>query len=412
VANDSPVEDDGKPCRSEDEPGGIMRPSLADETAELSRLSVANVTPANYDGRNYACGCMESGERCRKIMKMDHCEKFPKQLCCVSETEICVTYKDDGHYKGKRKREGVVLSVVSADCEKENVVDEVLDLEKENQIKKRRTRKKAPAMKDLEDDKLLEIAGKNLVSQGVVPAEGIVDLGADLNSKSPALQAVMRLWLRRGEGNYRVISKIEKRPASPIGKRTPVAFKSPKPLLRKVKKTSSMTKPKNNDVKRDQKVNLMVNWWEKKAVAESGENLCKEDSFCRTKDPSTNPVRDSEGRKQTENVENSEMSSGNVQAVSDSQKHNSNWKSRPITRRESEISDHMIREPKIQPIGEGHKNKEVVGPDLWQPSLKFGRKNQMVGASQTSDFQGINGNFEIQGCTGKDVKGFKGGEGP
>ena len=72
----------------------------------------------------------------------------------------------------------------------------------------------------------------------------------------------------------------------------------------------------------------------------------------------------------------------------------------------------MIREPKIQPIGEGHKNKEVVGPDLWQPSLKFGRKNQMVGASQTSDFQGINGNFEIQGCTAMDINGFKGGEGP
>ena len=46
-----------------------------------------------------------------------------------------------------------------------------------------------------------------LVSEGVVPAEGNVDLCADLNSKSPALQAVMRLSLRRGEGNYKVISK-------------------------------------------------------------------------------------------------------------------------------------------------------------------------------------------------------------
>jgi hypothetical protein len=36
----------------------------------------------------------------------------------------------------------------------------------------------------------------------------------------------------------------------------------------------------------------------------------------------------------------------------------------------------------------------------------------MVGASQTSEFQGINRNVEIKACTGKDVKGFKGGEGP
>ena len=46
----------------------------------------------------------------------------------------------------------------------------------------------------------------------------------------------MRLWLGRGEGNYKVISKIEKKSDSPLGKRTPVSFKYPNPLFRKVKK--------------------------------------------------------------------------------------------------------------------------------------------------------------------------------
>jgi hypothetical protein len=93
------------------------------------------------------------------------------------------------------------------------------------------------------------------------------DIGTGIGT--PALQAVMRLWLGRGEGNYKVISKIEKKSASPIGKRTPVSFKSPKPSLRKVKKTSSVSKSKRMEIKSDQQVNSMVKWWEKRAAIES-----------------------------------------------------------------------------------------------------------------------------------------------
>ena len=67
----------------------------------------------------------------------------------------------------------------------------------------------------------------------------------DTGIDTPALQAVMRLWLGRGDGNYKVKSKIEKKSDSPLGKRTPVSFKSPKPSLRKVKKTSSVSTSKN-----------------------------------------------------------------------------------------------------------------------------------------------------------------------
>ena len=55
----------------------------------------------------------------------------------------------------------------------------------------------------------------------------------DLESNSPAMQAIMRMWLGRGEGNVRLIKKIEKKPACPQGKETAVAM---------VQKTASLSK--------------------------------------------------------------------------------------------------------------------------------------------------------------------------
>ena len=40
------------------------------------------------------------------------------------------------------------------------------------------------------------------------------------------MQAIMRMWLGRGEGNVRLIKKIEKKTASPIGKKTAVVMRT------------------------------------------------------------------------------------------------------------------------------------------------------------------------------------------
>ena len=50
MANTTQIKKVCKPSRSENEPGEMRRLSEADETTELSNLSVANVTPANYEG--------------------------------------------------------------------------------------------------------------------------------------------------------------------------------------------------------------------------------------------------------------------------------------------------------------------------------------------------------------------------
>jgi hypothetical protein len=62
---------------------------------------VENVAPANDDGQIFACGCLESGEICQKIMKMDPSEKLPEKVCCVSPIKNCVAGKDDGYYNVK-----------------------------------------------------------------------------------------------------------------------------------------------------------------------------------------------------------------------------------------------------------------------------------------------------------------------
>ena len=95
-------------------------------------------------------------------------------------------------------------------------------------------------------------------------------------------------------------------------------------------------------------------------------------------------MRALKGLKQPENVGNVKTGSGTAQsllsgpkAFSNSQKTDGKWKPQPIKGKESEVSDHMIIEPGRQPIGEGQsetqrrENNEGVGPDLWQPSLKF-----------------------------------------
>ena len=79
----------------------------------------------------------------------------------------------------------------------------------------------------------------------------------------------MRMWLGRGEGNVRLIKKIEKKPALPLGKKTAVVMRTPKPSKRKVQKTANVSKKRKNiaesEQKVDKKVIAMINWWERKA---------------------------------------------------------------------------------------------------------------------------------------------------
>ena len=65
---------------------------------------------------------------------------------------------------------------------------------------------------------------------------------AELPKCSPSLDKIMREGLGKGDKNRKEIIKIEKKQASPIGKRRPLAYYSPKPTIRRVIKPKILVK--------------------------------------------------------------------------------------------------------------------------------------------------------------------------
>ena len=76
-------------------------------------------------------------------------------------------------------------------------------------------------------------------------------------SPPPAIQNVMKAWLKKDVANRETLKQIEQRKASPLGKRTPISYRSPKSAIRKIRKVDSSKKVKN-----------MVKSWEKRTKVE------------------------------------------------------------------------------------------------------------------------------------------------
>ena len=72
-------------------------------------------------------------------------------------------------------------------------------------------------------------------------------------------------------------NKIEQGVASPLSSRKPIAYRTPKPAIRKIRKVDSSTKKKKSDIEKPAKVKNMVAMYERFAngMEEDGVKLTK-----------------------------------------------------------------------------------------------------------------------------------------
>ena len=279
------------------------------------------------------------------------------------------------------------------------------------------------------DSEIVEGAYNILRGEGVVESDDNVDL----DSKSPALKAIMRMWLGRGEGNVRLIKNIEKKPALPLGKKTAVVMKTPKPSLRKVQKTASASKKRKNiaesELKVEKKVFSMINWWERKAESVKeieNETIMKKEDIssqkCSFLEQTQTTVRPSEGLKisETADVATQNKGCGNAQLELAELKIPKPDKPTLIINKPmaGQDLDHMITDFGNQPIGEGHSDRpsHVGGTDtekIGQPSLMEGPICEISEKSARfeANLKGKSGDFEIKGACSESSKKLERGEG-
>ena len=81
---------------------------------------------------------------------------------------------------------------------------------------------------------------------------------------SPMLQEVMRAWLTASGSNTGFVTSIEGLEASPLGRKTSVSLRTPKPPIRKVRKTDTSAKKKKQTHKKNEISGKMVSMMVKK----------------------------------------------------------------------------------------------------------------------------------------------------
>ena len=188
-------------------------------------------------------------------------------------------------------------------------------------------------------------------------------------SPPPAIRNVMKAWLKRDAANETTLRQIEGRKASPLGKRTPVAYKTPKISIKKTRKVDSCKKVKKR-----------IQSWETRIECETVKQVgLNKADISITTGSQKGRVRSTVGGSET--LEQSEIAkptkTANLQCGSAllAPKHEriltSNGINQPMA---GQTSDHMIRKGRIQPMGGGqyrssqNKHGQDSRHNIGQPS--------------------------------------------